>query len=71
MGQWIHVSKTEVSALLPKNVLIIYCIGTFFFREKFGLFAVNMSSPTMERIPKESAKFMHRVIKTREIPNIR
>lgn len=38
------------------------------FSEKFGLYAVNMSSPKRERIPKLSAEFMRTVTSTRRIP---
>lgn len=38
------------------------------FSEKFGLFAVNMTSSRKERIPKKSTDFMRTVTTTREIP---
>lgn len=47
--------------------------GTFFvaiFSEKFGLYAVNFTSPRKERIPKKSTKFMRTVATTHQIPTI-
>ncbi|XP_063701294.1 myrosinase 1-like [Culicoides brevitarsis] len=38
------------------------------FTEHFGLYAVNMTSPNKERIPKKSAMFMQKVVQTRTIP---
>lgn len=40
------------------------------YTEKFGLFAVNMTSPRRERIPKKSADFMRTVATTRQIPDV-
>ena len=37
------------------------------YTEKFGIFAVNMSSPTKERTTKKSAQFMREVIEKRSI----
>ncbi|CAO1425867.1 unnamed protein product [Diamesa serratosioi] len=37
------------------------------YTEKFGIFAVNMSSPTRERIPKKSVNFVREVIEQRSI----
>uniref|UniRef100_A0A182ITQ5 beta-glucosidase n=1 Tax=Anopheles atroparvus TaxID=41427 RepID=A0A182ITQ5_ANOAO len=39
------------------------------YSEKFGLFYVNFSSPTLERVPKQSAGFMSQVISTRTVPS--
>uniref|UniRef100_A0A182PT45 Uncharacterized protein n=1 Tax=Anopheles epiroticus TaxID=199890 RepID=A0A182PT45_9DIPT len=38
------------------------------YSEKFGLFYVNFSDPSLQRVPKASANFMKRVITTRSIP---
>lgn len=37
---------------------------------KFGIYNVNMDSPTKERKAKRSAKFYRRVIETRRVPDI-
>ena len=37
------------------------------YTEKFGIFAVNMSSPTKQRTPKKSAQFMKDIIEKRTI----
>ena len=37
------------------------------YTEKFGIFAVNMSSPTKERTPKKSVQFVREVIEQRSI----
>lgn len=39
------------------------------YTEHFGLYAINMTSPNRERIPKRSTEFMQKVIQTRKIPN--
>jgi len=39
------------------------------YSERFGLFAVNFTSPRKERTPKLSTKFMREVIETRTIPS--
>lgn len=39
------------------------------YTEHFGLYAINMTSPGKERIPKKSSQFMRKVIHTRLIPS--
>jgi beta-glucosidase/6-phospho-beta-glucosidase/beta-galactosidase len=39
-----------------------------FFSEKFGLFAVDFDDPARPRTPKESAKVLAEIIRTRQIP---
>lgn len=41
------------------------------YTEKFGLFAVNMSSPRRERTPKKSSQYMRTIISKRSIPPLK
>jgi hypothetical protein len=42
--------------------------SSFLSSEKFGLFAVDFHDPARPRTPKESAKVLAEIIRTREIP---
>ncbi|XP_055845445.1 myrosinase 1 isoform X2 [Episyrphus balteatus] len=40
------------------------------YTHKFGLYALNITSPSRERTPRKSAKYYRRVIETRTLPSI-
>lgn len=47
------------------NEEFVNFINSITFRDKFGLFYVNFTSPFKERIPKKSVDFMKTVIQKR------
>lgn len=60
-----YQKKINIIKLL-QTLNYIYFLWTI--SEKFGLYAVNMTSPRRERTPKESAGFFGKLIETRQIP---
>lgn len=55
---------------LQKLIFIFHfhSISILIYSEKFGLFAVNVTSPQKDRIPKLSASYIDRLIDTRQVP---